>query len=62
MVVVESYSHLFEIVAALHSPRSLAGGLNGRQQQRNENANDGNHNQQLHESERTPIAPGMIRR
>jgi hypothetical protein len=38
---------LFEIVGALHPPRSLAGRLDRRQQQRHQNPDDGNHYQQF---------------
>ena len=40
-------SQLLEIVAALRPPGGLPSGLNGRQQQRDQNADDGDDHQQL---------------
>jgi hypothetical protein len=50
---VQSQADLLEIVAALHAPRRLARGLHRRQQQRHEDANDGDYHQQLNEGKTT---------
>jgi hypothetical protein len=47
MVVVQRNAELLEIIPALGTAGSLASGLNGRQQQRDEDADDRNHDQQL---------------
>jgi len=51
MVIVQRNPQLAEVVQALRSPRRLAGGLNGRQQERYQDADDRNHDQQLDEGE-----------
>ena len=38
---------LLEVVCTLGTPRRLAGRLHGRQQERNEDADDGDHHQQF---------------
>jgi hypothetical protein len=48
VVIVNGQRNLLQVIGALHAPRRLAGGLNSRQQQGDQNANDGNHHQQLH--------------
>jgi hypothetical protein len=42
-------AQLFQIVLAMGPARCLSGGLYRRQEQRHENAYDGNHHQQLNE-------------
>jgi hypothetical protein len=46
---------LLQVIRALRPPGRLAGGLYGWQQQGNQNANDGNHHQQLHQRETSPV-------
>ena len=46
-VVVQRHAQLHDIVDALRSPRGLAGGVNRRQKHRHEDADNGNHDQQL---------------
>lgn len=43
---------LLQIVLTLRPPCRLASSLNGRQQQSDENADDGNHHKQLNEGKR----------
>jgi hypothetical protein len=43
--------HLLQVVAALHPPRRLARRLHGRQQQRHQHPDDGDHHQQLNQRE-----------
>ena len=45
VVVVTRQANLFEIVATLHIPGRLAAGLDGGQQECDENADDRNHDQ-----------------
>jgi hypothetical protein len=45
---------LANIVAARHSSGRFAGGLNRRQKQTHQDADDGNHHQQFHQRETTP--------
>ena len=47
LVVDAAERQLLQVVHALGPPGSLASCLNGRQQQRDQNANDGNHDQQF---------------
>jgi hypothetical protein len=42
---------LLDVVHALDAPRGLAGRLDRRQEQRHENADDGDHDEQLDERE-----------
>ena len=42
---------MLEIVAALPSPRGLACGLHGRQQERDQDSDDGDHDQELDQGE-----------
>jgi hypothetical protein len=44
---VKCQADLLEMIAALHAPCSFPRGLNRRQQQRNENADDRENNQQF---------------
>jgi hypothetical protein len=48
---VASQSHLFELVRALGPPRGLAGRLHGREEQGDQGADDGDHDQELDERE-----------
>ncbi len=43
---------MLEMIFALHPPCSFARGLDGRQQQRDEDANDGDHDQKFNERKR----------
>jgi hypothetical protein len=42
---VKRQADLFEMVRALDAPRRLAGRLHGRQQERDQDADDGDHNE-----------------
>jgi hypothetical protein len=53
VVVVRSQSNLLEIVAALNPSGGLSDLLDGWQEQADEDANDGNHHQQLDQREAT---------
>jgi hypothetical protein len=55
-MVLESQTDLLEMVLALRPPGGLTGRLNGRQQQRDENADDGNYDQEFHERETGPAS------
>jgi hypothetical protein len=44
---LDCQADLLEIIRALRSPGSLARRLNGRQQERDQDADDRNHDQQL---------------
>lgn len=63
VVVVKSQPDLFEIILALRPPRRFARLLNGRQQQRDQYRNDGDHHQQFNQGKppRTPRAEGSCR-
>jgi len=50
-IVVLGDADLLEIVATLRAARGFAGGLHGRQQERDQNRDDRNHNQQFDQSE-----------
>jgi hypothetical protein len=50
-VIVHRDAELFEMVRALHPPRSLAGRLDRGQEQCHQDANDCNHDEQLDECE-----------
>jgi hypothetical protein len=49
VVVVRGQPKLLEVVAALHTTRGLASGLHGREQQGDQDANDGDHDQEFHQ-------------
>ena len=49
--VLASQRDLFEVVTALHAPRSLSRTLHRREQQSDQYSNNGNHYQQFNESE-----------
>jgi hypothetical protein len=48
MIVVQGDADLMQIVFATGAARSLAGGLHGRQQKRDQNADDGDDDQEFH--------------
>jgi hypothetical protein len=50
-VIKKSYAQIPHVVLTLRSPRRLASGLNCRQQQRYQNANDSDDDQQLDQGE-----------
>jgi hypothetical protein len=45
MIILQGQAELLEIADALGSPGRLAGRLHGRQQQRDQDADDGDHHQ-----------------
>ena len=47
MVLVGGHAELPQVVGTMSAARGLAGCLNGRQQQRDQDADDRNHDQQL---------------
>ena len=49
VVMVGGQAELLEVVAALHTAGGLAGRLHRRQEQPNQDADDGDHDQQLDE-------------
>jgi hypothetical protein len=51
VVNVKSQADLFEVVTALHATCCFASGLNRWQQKSNQDADDGDHNQQLDQRE-----------
>jgi hypothetical protein len=51
MIIVHREAELFEIVGALRATGCLASGLNGRQEQGDQDGNDCNHHQQLDQRE-----------
>ncbi len=53
VIVVQGQADLLQIIGASRTPRTFAGRLHGRQEQRNENADDGDHHKQLHERKTT---------
>ncbi len=48
-VIVQSQRHLLEVIGALNAPRRLTGRLHGGEQERDENADDGDDHQKLDE-------------
>ena len=54
MVVLEAEAELLDVVGTLRAPGRLAGRLDGREQQADEHADDGDHHQQFHEREAAP--------
>jgi hypothetical protein len=54
-----SQGELLEVVHALDPPRCLAGGLDRRQQQRNQDADDRDDHQQLDQGETSSAAHGQ---
>ena len=48
MIVLQTHAQLFQIIDALRAAGRLTCGLHGGQQERNQDADDGNHHQQLH--------------
>ena len=53
VVVVQRQANLFEIVLALRPPRRLTSLLHGRQQQRNQDSNNRDHDEQFDQGEAT---------
>ena len=51
MVVVDRQSQLLEVVGALHAAGRLAGGLHRRQEQGHQDADNGDHDEELDERE-----------
>ena len=49
-------AHLLEVVGALDASRGLAGGLNGRKQERDQDSDDGDHDEQFNQRERAAAA------
>ena len=60
MMGLETQPDLLEVVGALSPPRTFAGRLDGRQQQADEDADDGNHDQQFDQREAN-ISPAAAR-
>jgi hypothetical protein len=60
VIEVEGEAELLPVVAALDPPRRLTGRLNGRQQQGDQDANDGDHHEQLDERESPPITTSHV--
>jgi len=54
LVIVQRQSELLEVVPAAHAIGCFSRLLNSRQKQRDEHANDGDHDQQLNEREAVP--------
>ena len=52
VVIVQGQAPLLEVVGALAAAGGFAGGLHGRQEQGDQNANNGDDDEQFHESER----------
>jgi hypothetical protein len=51
VVILERDADLLQIIDALAAPRRLAGRLNRRQQERDQNADNGYYDQQLNQRE-----------
>jgi hypothetical protein len=58
---MEPQGELFQIVAALGTACRLAGRLDGRQKQRDQDANDGDHDQEF-DQRKTAALPGTPER
>ena len=56
VVILHCETNLLEIVLALAAPRGFAGGLDGGQQECDQDPDDRDHDKQLHERESTPAA------
>ena len=54
-MIVQCQANLLEIVHARRTPPRLAGRIDGRQQQADEDADDGDHHQQFHERKTTSL-------
>jgi hypothetical protein len=50
-VILDRQTDLFQVIHALSAARSLPRGLHRRQEQRNQDPNDGDHDEQFHERE-----------
>ncbi len=55
VIIVHRQANLLEVVGALHAPRGFAGRLHSRQQERDEYADDGDHDQKFNERKRLAI-------
>jgi len=51
VVIMGSQGDLLEVIRALRPPGRLAGGLDGREQERNQHSDDGDDDQQLDQRE-----------
>jgi hypothetical protein len=51
VVIVQRQANLLEVVTAAHSPCCFPSSLDGWKKQTNQNADDGNHHQELHKRE-----------
>ena len=60
VVVVQGEPDLFEIVGALNPPRRLARSLDGRQEQRDQDRDDRDHDQQLDECKPQPFSKNWL--
>ena len=60
MIMVGGHAELPEVVGALSAARSLAGRLNGRQQQRDQDADDRDHHQQFDERKAASFGPHLM--
>ena len=54
VIVLHGETDLLEIVPALHTTRGFTRGLDGRQKQRYQDADDGDYHQQFHQGECVP--------
>ena len=60
MVVVQRKANLFEMIAALGAASSFAGLLHGREQQRDEHGDNGNHHKEFDEGETDATGGGGL--
>ena len=51
-IIVKRQTHLLQVIQALCAPRRLAGRLHRRQQQRHQDADDGDHDEQFDKCKR----------
>jgi len=54
LVIDDCQTDLLEVIGALYPPRRFPGRLHGRQEQPHQDADDGNHHQQLDQGKTTP--------
>jgi hypothetical protein len=57
VIVLHGQADLLEVVGALGTPGRFAGGLHGRQEQRDQDADNRNHDQQLDQRKRRSTVP-----
>jgi hypothetical protein len=55
VIILNAQTILLEVVAALHSAGGFAGGLHGRQEEGDQDADDRDHDQQLDQRKRTRL-------